>query len=211
MPEMSMGLHRPPAVFNPNVSIASGTGLPPIASLVAAEPMHLGGFPGWGAGGHTNMFGYGAPYHPTMVNPAANDAPGAAHFPNSNNEESIQPPKQFISGMMPMMFGGGMPANDPMVAAQAPLAHPALMQVVSSDSRIDDKPLTDIAGEPVTMVSTGNAVALQKPKKWGEGAFGKISEKIFLGSRSESQCKSRWKKVSWPVKSLSISFVGFTH
>ena len=259
---MSMGLHRPPAAFNPNFNIAFGTGLP-MASLITTQPMHLGGFPGASPGfhaplgGHANLFGYGPSFamahHPTMTaNPAAAAAAGGGgnddttpgprrHSSGSNNNEERHDGghndgnrrHSSMSGMTPMVFGGGVPTNNPMVAAPAPLAHPAVMQVVSSDSAIDHKPLTDIAGRPVhrpmpsvamSMVPVSNVVGLQKPKKWirwseqedallrravmqwGEGAFREISEQIFRGSRTENQCKNRWKKVSCNLPVLCIFF-----
>jgi len=67
----------------------------------------------------------------------------------------------------------------------------------------------------VPMPAMGNAVApLQQPKKWvrwsededrilgqaveqyGENNFRHISEQVFQGTRTEQQCKNRWKKVS---------------
>ena len=67
----------------------------------------------------------------------------------------------------------------------------------------------------VPMPAMGNAVApLQQPKKWvrwsededrilgqaveqyGENNFRQISEQVFQGTRTEQQCKNRWKKVS---------------
>jgi hypothetical protein len=63
----------------------------------------------------------------------------------------------------------------------------------------------------------GMAIPLQQPKKWvrwseqedqylrravhtlGENSFKMISEKVFHGTRTEVQCKNRWKKVSGVV------------
>ena len=211
----NMGVHRLPA--NPNFGIAIGTGHP----IMINQPMHLGGFPGTSHDA-VNLFGcVGPSFHPvTMANPTA-----GPHSNGINNEYGTEggggsrwPPN--MSGMTPMLFGGGVPANIGMAAAPAPLAHPAVMQVVSSDSASDT--ITDVAAAgrhvnhprtQVAMVPAGNAVQLQKPKKWvrwseqedtllrravyqwGEGAFGDISEQIFRGSRTETQCKNRWKTV----------------
>ena len=206
-----MGVRRLPA--NPNFGIAFGTGHP----FMINQPMYLGGFPGT-SHDVANLFGcVGPSFHPvTTANPTAGPHSNGINNEHGGHGGSRRPSN--MSGMTPMLFGGGVPANIGMAAAPAPLAHPAVMQVVSSDSASET--ITDIAGRrvhqprtQVAMVPAGNAVQLQKPKKWvrwseqedtllrravyqwGEGAFGDISEQIFRGSRTDTQCKNRWKTV----------------
>jgi hypothetical protein len=93
----------------------------------------------------------------------------------------------------------------------------------------------------VPMPAMGTIVApLQQPKKWvrwsededrildkaveqyGENNFRQISEQVFQGTRTEQQCKNRWKKVSvimhfwdssrivWVVV-ITTSYYRFTH
>lgn len=126
-----------------------------------------------------------------------------------------------LSGMTPLAFAP-LASNHPMMARAAVNGsfHPGLMQVVSTDSQTD----SNRGGVPAMMVAPapqlammhpfGNhAIPLQKPKKWvrwsdqedltlrraveqlGDNSFLHISEQIFRGTRTEAQCKSRWKKV----------------
>ena len=69
--------------------------------------------------------------------------------------------------MNPLIFApAGMPANNQKVV-RAPVSHggnyhPAVLQVVSADSQTENGGATT----QMAMVSIGNVVALQKPKKW---------------------------------------------
>jgi len=226
-----MGL-RPPA-FNQNFNLAFGTGLP-MASVGQSMPMQMGmGFPGTSPGfhamGHVNhLFGYGPGFamaHHSTAN--YGDTPGA----HSNNEDGSEgngggQPKP-ISGMTPLAFApAGMHANNQMVV-RAPVGHdgnyhPAVLQVVSTDSQAENGGATT----QMAMVPIGNVVALQKPKKWvrwsdhedqvlrrteeqfGENNFRLISEQVFHGSRTEVQCKNRWKKVSC-LRNIVLGSLGF--
>ena len=112
-----------------------------------------------------------------------------------------------MSGMTPLVFAG-MPSN--FQGSFQPV-----LQVVSTDSQADDHGNGMAAGRGVRMLPMGNVmVPMQQPKKWvrwsdhedqvlgraveqyGENNFRHISEQIFHGSRTEVQCKNRWKKVS---------------
>ena len=97
-----------------------------------------------------------------------------------------------------------------------------IYQVVSSDSQGDNinvaapapiAPMIVHNGMLLSSGVAGMAIPLQKPKKWvrwseqedqhlrravrtlGENNFKMISERVFHGTRSEVQCKNRWKKV----------------
>lgn len=79
------------------------------------------------------------------------------------------------------------------------------------------------------MPAMGTVVApLQQPKKWvrwsededrilgkaveqyGENNFRQISEQVFQGTRTEQQCKNRWKKVSVAHLGIIALFVVIT-
>lgn len=153
--------------------------------------------------------------------PAAN---GGSETPDShsNNEDGSEgrggggQQQRKLSGMTPLVFA---PTNNAMMARRASIGghdgnfHPAVMQVVSADSQMDTGPMTGATHQAV-MVPVGSVVSLQQPKKWvrwsehedqvlrsavhqwGENNFRHISEQVFHGSRTEVQCKTRWKKVS---------------
>ncbi|KAL7537386.1 hypothetical protein ACHAXR_012221 [Thalassiosira sp. AJA248-18] len=234
----SMGF-RPPPAFHPNFNLAFGTGLP-MASLVGHQPTTMQmGFPGTSPGFHTMghaashpLFGYGPGYamahqhHPTAANPAGDsDTPDARTNNDEQGSEGLggegvgQQPKP-ISGMTPFTFApAGMPINNQMVA-RAPghdgNFHPAVLQVVSTDSQMENGGTATTTTHQLAMVPFGNVVALQEPKKWvrwseqedlvlrrsveqwGENNFRHISEQVFHGTRTEVQCKNRWKKALQP-------------
>jgi hypothetical protein len=93
-----------------------------------------------------------------------------------------------------------------------------VMQVVSADSQAENASGASVA-------PFGNVASLQKPKKWvrwsdhedqiltravdrwGENNFRHISEQIFHGSRTEVQCKNRWKKVIFRISSQCSSLL----
>jgi len=230
----SMGLH-PPAYNQIGYNLRFGSGHA-MSSLLSQQlqPIQMGmAFPGTSPGfhamGHANsFFGYaptfGMPHHSTVAN--SNNTPDA----KPNNEDGSDghggaddaQPKP-ISGLSPpIVFAHtGMPANNQMVA-RAPGGmgmghdgnyHPAVLQVVSTDSQHENGGANPTH---MTMVPFGNVVALQKPKKWvrwsdhedqtlrsyveqyGENNFRLISEQVFHGSRTEVQCKNRWKKALQP-------------
>ena len=92
--------------------------------------------------------------------------------------------------------------------------HP-IVQVISSDSQARNNS-EESTGNGVVLTGEVHEMigALQRPKKWvrwsekedqylrravglvGENNFRIISERFFHGTRSEIQCKNRWKKVS---------------
>jgi hypothetical protein len=115
-----------------------------------------------------------------------------------------------MSGMTPLVFAG-VPAN--FQGGFQPV-----LQVVSTDSLGGDDDDRGNGAAPagrVRMLPMGNhvMVPMQQPKKWvrwsdhedqvlsraveqyGENNFRHVSERIFHGSRTEVQCKNRWKKV----------------
>lgn len=109
-----------------------------------------------------------------------------------------------------------------------------IYQVVSSDSQGDNinvvapAPLAPMIVHNGMLLSSGvpgMAIPLQKPKKWvrwseqedqhlrravktlGENNFKMISERVFHGTRTEVQCKNRWKKVRlFRVMDLRLNF-----
>jgi len=122
-----------------------------------------------------------------------------------------------MSGMTPLVFAG-MPSN--FQGSFQPV-----LQVVSTDSQADDHGNGLVAGRGVRMLPMGNVmVPMQQLKKWvrwsdhedqalgraveqyGENNFRHISEQIFHGSRTEVQCKNRWKKVSCTSSRVLILF-----
>lgn len=187
----SMGLRphpAPAAAFNPNLSLAFGTGLP-MAGLVASQPMMpMSGFPGTSPGFHTamghhpNMFGYGPnltmmapPPAAAAANAAGGDSPDAHSNSNDDGSEGNHggvagqqrrtSSISGMSGMTPLMFApaGMTMGHHPMMArAPAPFGHPAVMQVVSTDSHVENGGL---APAPVAMMPMAPQ-QLQKPKKW---------------------------------------------
>jgi hypothetical protein len=123
-----------------------------------------------------------------------------------------------MSGMTPLVFAG-MPSN--FQGSFQPV-----LQVVSTDSQADGYGNGSVAGRGVRMLPMGNVmVPMQQPKKWvrwsdhedqvlgraveqyGENNFRHISEQIFHGSRTEVQCKNRWKKVSCTSSRDSDTFL----
>lgn len=182
--------------------------------------------PGFHTMGHANpLFGY-APgftmaHHPPVAENSSDTPDVESKNEGSNDgngEESGNQPRP-ISGTTPIMFApAGMPVNHQTVA-RAPGGimghdgsyHPTVLQVVSTDSQ-NENGVT--APTRMAMFPVGNVVPLQKPKKWvrwnehedqvlrrvveqfGENNFRLISEQVFHGTRTETQCKNRWKKVS---------------
>ena len=128
-----------------------------------------------------------------------------AQFAGVQNESpQLQP--QIMSGMTPLPFNSTVSntfaySNNSFVHPEGSF-HP-IVQVVSSDSQPRNN-----------NILLGNEVILQQPKKWvrwgddedrylrmavrtvGENNFRLISESYFHGTRTELQCKNRWKKVS---------------
>lgn len=119
--------------------------------------------------------------------------------------------------------GGGGSFYEYSAAASA--YHPGLLQVVSTEdgTMLDGSGSGFGTGGSngmtvpwmVPMPAMGTVVAsLQQPKKWvrwnededrilgkaveqyGENNFRQISDQVFQGTRTEQQCKNRWKKVS---------------
>lgn len=211
---------RPPPALNQNFGLAYGTGLP---MNIAGQPMLGMGLSGTSPGFHVmgqhlnHLYGYG-PGFAMSHNAPANSGGGTPNATHPNNEDGserhnggAQQPKP-ISGMTPpLMFAA--PANQMM--ARAPTGpdgnYPAVLQVVSTDSQNDNG---GRATAQMAMVPVGSVLALQQPKKWvrwsdhedlilrrsveqfGENNYRLISEQVFHGSRTEVQCKNRWKKVS---------------
>lgn len=206
--------------FHPNFSLAFGGGL--------IQPMQqmnfLGASPGFHAVGQPHngqyLYGYGpgfAAMHHATANGGEAGTPGyRSNDDGSADGEGGHRRPRPMSGMTPLVFAG-MPAS--FQAARGPMGyegnfHP-VMQVVSTDSQADDGNGTTTR---VRMVPMGNVVVpLQQPKKWvrwsehedqilgraveqyGENNFRHISEQIFHGSRTEVQCKNRWKKVRYII------------
>ncbi|KAL3815816.1 hypothetical protein ACHAXA_010750 [Cyclostephanos tholiformis] len=193
-----------------NFNNAFGSGL--------VQPINfLGTSPGFHTMGQPQishyMYGYGpafaAMHHATASGSEAGTPGDRSHDDGEGGHRCTRP----MSGMTPLVFAG-MPTS--FQAARCPMGyegnfHP-VMQVVSTDSQADDENGTMAR---VRMVPMGNVVVpLQQPKKWvrwsdhedqvlsravgqyGENNFRHISEQIFQGSRTEVQCKNRWKKVS---------------
>ncbi|KAL3790604.1 hypothetical protein ACHAW5_011178 [Stephanodiscus triporus] len=205
--------------FHPNFSLAFGGGL--------VQPMQqmnfLGASPGFHAVGQPHngqyLYGYGpgfAAMHHATANGGEAGTPGyRSNDDGSADGEGCHRRPRPMSGMTPLVFAG-MPTS--FQAARGPIGyegnfHP-VMQVVSTDSQADDGNGTTTR---VRMVPMGNVVVpLQQPKKWvrwsehedqilaraveqyGENSFRHISEQIFHGSRTEVQCKNRWKKALQP-------------
>ena len=101
--------------------------------------------------------------------------------------------------------------------------HQGLMQVVSADSGTDSRiatmahhPYPAALAQLVTLPFGSVLPAQQQPKKWvrwndqednalrravhqrGDNNFELISKHLFHGTRSEAQCKNRWKKALQP-------------
>ncbi|KAL7547973.1 hypothetical protein ACHAWF_011248 [Thalassiosira exigua] len=225
-----VGLRAPPAAYHQNFGLAYGTGLP-MPGLVAPPPMPLGSFPGMSPGfgavnhhpGHFYGYGYGGYGHGYAV---AHPAAAASANPAEGRDTPEDPRSKPISGMTPLVFAPAAAAaarseDDPGATAPGPAppalegsVHPALLQIVSSDSQGEGGAAT--MPHPLTMFPYGGVMALQKPKKWvrwsdhedqilrqavemwGENNFRHISDHVFRGTRTESQCKTRWKKALQP-------------
>ena len=212
---LTMGSMLYPPTFNPNFNVAFGAGL---STNGAGHPMQMGYHPGTSPGfhsmGHANYYMYGYPSFAMANHHLTNNGGGVGHTPgaHSNNGHEIHGGQQ-ISGMTPLAFAA-MPANIPFARGLPGqegnnFHHPAVLQVVSADSLMEN------SSRPaqVSVVQYGNAASLQQPKKWvrwsdhedqmlsravdqwGENNFRYISEQIFHGTRTEVQCKNRWKKV----------------
>ena len=214
-----MGSMLYPPTFNPNFNVEFGAGHS-TTNTGAGQAMqmgyhHPGTSPSFHAMGQTNHYLYGFPSY-AVAHPHLTNGGGVGHTPDAHSNRDVgnethggQQPIP-ISGMTPLAF---MPANIHM--ARGPSGqegnnfHPAVLQVVSTDSQVDNSSRT----AQVSMVPYGNVASLQQPKKWvrwsehedhllsravnqwGENNFRYISEQIFHGSRTEVQCKNRWKKV----------------
>ncbi|KAL7436191.1 hypothetical protein ACHAXH_007167 [Discostella pseudostelligera] len=216
---LTMGSMLYPPTFNPNFNVAFGAG--PSATNCAGHPMQMGYHPGTSPGfhsmGHANYYMYGYPSFAMANHHLTNNGGGVGHTPgaHSNNGHEIHGGQQ-ISGMTPLAFAA-MPANIPFARGLPGqegnnFHHPAVLQVVSADSLMEN------SSRPaqVSVVQYGNAASLQQPKKWvrwsdhedqmlsravdqwGENNFRYISEQIFHGTRTEVQCKNRWKKALQP-------------
>jgi hypothetical protein len=213
---IALGSMAMPNFHHTNFNLAFESGL--------VQPMQqmnfLGTSPGFHAMGQPHnsqyMYRYG-PAFAAMHHATANgDEAGTPGDRSQDDGEGGHRRTRPMSGMTPLVFAG-MPTS--FQAARCPMGyegsfHP-VMQVVSTDSQADEGNGT---AARVRMVSMGNVVIpLQQPKKWvrwsdhedqvlsraveqyGENNFRHISEQIFHGSRTEVQCKNRWKKVSFEM------------
>jgi hypothetical protein len=221
---IALGSMAMPNFHHTNFNLAFDGGL---VQPMMQQMNFLGTSPGFHAMGQPHnshcMYGYG-PSFPAMHHATSNGGeagtPGdRSHDDGEGGHRRTRP----MSGMTPLVFAG-MPTS--FQAARCPMVyegsfHP-VMQVVSTDSQADDGNGTTAR---VRMVPIGNAVVpLQQPKKWvrwsdhedqilnraveqyGENNFRHISEQIFHGSRTEVQCKNRWKKVSCSCTIHVIAF-----
>jgi hypothetical protein len=199
-----------PPTFNPNVAFGAGLST---TENGAGQPMqmgyhHPGTSPNFHAIGHANHFLYGFPGF-AVANPHLGG--GVGNTPEAHLNHRPHGGQQPISGMTPLMFAG-IPASFQMARGslrQEENNYPAVLQVVSADSQAENSMQVAHA----SLVPFENVAQLQQPKKWvrwgehedqiltravdqwGENNFRYISEQIFHGSRSEVQCKNRWKKV----------------
>ena len=225
---------RPPSASNQNTSLAYGTGLPMNLAGQPMLGMGLSGTsPGFHTMGQhlSHLYGYG-PGSVMPHNLPTNSGDGTPDANRSNKDVGIEGhnggdrQSKPISGMTPpLMFAApasGMLANG-QILARAPAGldvnYPTVLQVVSTDSQNDHggKVTTQMA-----MVPVGSVVPLQDPKKWvrwsdhedlilrksveqfGENNYRLISERVFHGTRTEVQCKNRWKKVSGLLSKLVL-------
>ena len=195
-------------------------------SMASGFPGTSPGYGHAGMGHNPNLYGYGqglamAPAPAAAATGAGRESPDGSNGNDGAGEggdaaAARRRRSSSLSGMTPLVFAPtAMPVNHHAMVARAPVPaasfHP-LMHVVSTDPQIDNGG----AVRPVMMMPVGNVGELEQPKRWvrwsdnednilrtsvahlGENNFRHISENIFRGTRSESQCKNRWKKALQP-------------
>lgn len=222
-----MGSMLYPPTFNPNFHANFGAGLSATNNNGSSQPMqmgyhHPGTSPSFHAMGHANHYLYGYPNF-AVTNPHLTNGGGVGHTPDAHsNHDGGNGGQQRISGMTPLMFAGVPSLNQHMTHGlsrqEGNNFHPAVLQVVSADSQAEEVS-SQVA--QASLVPFGNVSSLQQPKKWvrwsdhedqiltravdqwGENNFRYISEQIFHGSRTEVQCKNRWKKVIFSISKFN--------